>query len=254
MDIADIELRLSGGASNTDPAASLGGIISSETVKSQGLSGTMAGVTLVDGSGNTAGNGTLTFTYNGGTGRTLQWTPPGGSIGAAVVVDTDARYTLPGADDSQYIVVETVHTSLPGSDDSQTIAVTDLTNEIYDDIDKTESYDGRIEFRCLYLINNGDDTAVDPRLYVASGPSGADSLTLGMDPAGLNGTPSAVPAETTAPAGVTFAAATDTATALAFGNLDPGEFYPFWLKRTVPAETQSGTASDVTQLAIVAVI
>lgn len=62
----DLEFRLSGGSSNSNPALSLGGAMSSVSVGSDALAWTgasMAGVTLVRGHGNPSGSGTLVFVH-----------------------------------------------------------------------------------------------------------------------------------------------------------------------------------------------
>jgi len=74
-------------------------------------------------SANGAGTGYLT--YNN-TNKTLQWTPPGGTIGQAQVVTKDGRYQLFGADPTKYCRVIVTIASLPGSNKVDAIAITAL--------------------------------------------------------------------------------------------------------------------------------
>lgn len=252
MDIAYIEMRLSGGASNADAAASLGGAMSTTTaVRGESLSGTVPGVTFLDGAGNPASAGTVTYTHNGGTGRTLQWTPNGGTIGAAVVVDASARYKIESADTAKFITISVTAGSLPSADNTYNVTPSALANKVFDDISKDESLAGDVEYRCLYLINTGASSATSIKLWV-SDPAGADSLMLGLDPAGAGGTATTIANEGTAPTGVTFATKDSVSNALSIGTLTAGQAFPFWIKRTVPAATLTSTSADTCTFGIAA--
>src|SRR4051812_30244015 len=95
INIAYLEVRLSGGTGNTDQNASLGGDVSSERVLSQSATApvNVTGVTIDYAGGNGLGaTGVLTWTEPA---NTLTWTPPSGTIGTAVAIDVanDAKYT-----------------------------------------------------------------------------------------------------------------------------------------------------------------
>lgn len=73
---------------------------------------------------NGAGAGTITYTYDAGGQHTLQWTPPGDTIGAAVTISKDGKYQVYGADTTKYIRILITHASLPGSNTTGSVTIT----------------------------------------------------------------------------------------------------------------------------------
>ena len=67
---------------------------------------------------NGAGSGTLAFTYDAGGKHTLQWTPPGGTIGEAVTISKDGKFQIFGADKTKYIRILVTTADLPGISDT----------------------------------------------------------------------------------------------------------------------------------------
>lgn len=77
---------------------------------------------------NGAGDGTLTFTFDGGGEHTLKWTPPGGTIGEAVTISKDGKFQIFGADETKYIRVMVTNGSLAGSSQTDSdITITALS-------------------------------------------------------------------------------------------------------------------------------
>ena len=193
--LAYLETRLSGGATNTNPAKSLGGPMSSERVLSQTATGltTITGVTVDDAAGNTEGSGTLTFTYSA-TAPTLRWTPPGGAAGTAINVASNGKYALQGASNGGLLFVTVVAASLPSSTQSNTITVANIANEVWDDVSKAEALAGDTEYRCLYLKNaHSTDLMSDVRVWRQNDTDGQDVLSLELGVAGVgNGTTTGV--------------------------------------------------------------
>lgn len=185
--LAYLETRLSGGATNTNPAKSLGGPMSSERVLSQAATAptTITGVTINDAAGNAEGAGTLTYTYHA-TAPTLKWTPPSGSAGIAVNVSTNSRYALQGASNGGLLFVTVVAASLPSSSQTNTITIAGIANEVWDDVSKAEALAGDTEYRCLYLYNaHSTDTMASGLLWRHTDTAGQDVLSLELDPAGV---------------------------------------------------------------------
>lgn len=245
--IAHLERRLSGGASNTDPGLSLGGAMSTvaggKLLSQSATAGTpIAGVTVVDGAGNAAGNGVLSFAVAA---TTLTWTPPGGSAGDPVTVNADGRYTVYGSGGGTYLIVDVVTGSLPAGDVAQTYTVANIANQGWDDVPKSESWPGQTEYRCFYY--QWTATAAGPAYgvlaWISQQATGADDLEIGLDPAGINGIATTVANETTAPAGVTFSAPLGEGSALNVGTLNPGDYFAVWEKRVVPAATTVASPS-----------
>jgi len=182
INIAYLEVRLSGGSGNTDPDLSLGGDMSSERVLSQSASGitNITGVTIAYASGNAVGAGTLAFNA---TGDTLTWTPNGGSAGAAVPVGADGKYTILGS--AGFLLVTVVAASLPVGNQSDAITIANIANETFDDVTKAESFAGDVEYRCLYLTNTHDtDPFLDVVAFVPFQPT-PGAVAIGADPNGV---------------------------------------------------------------------
>lgn len=256
-DLSELKVRLSGGASNTTPGSSLGGIMSTVAggiVLSQlatASASPISGVTLGDATGNTVGNGTLTYTYSA-TAPKLAWTPPSGAIGTAVDVSVAGTYTLRGASDGGTLDVTVVPASLPGANKSDTIAITMQDQKLFDDVTKAESNTGVIQYRCVYLANAGTVATVDEKLdveiWLDSDTPGEDVISLGLatqapddgGATGVSGTnyPATIADENTAPAGVTFTKPTSAAPLTAFDlSVAGGSSFAkaLWIKREVPA-------------------
>lgn len=260
VQLHELTMWLSGGAVNTLPLSSLGGVISTTAkVLSQNATATtnVTGVTIVDATGNVEGNGTIDFTL---TGTTLQWTPPGGSIGVAVPTLIDGRYSLAGAG-GELLIVDVVAASLPiGNAADINIAITNNKNAVFDDILKSESFAGDNEYRALYVKNESVvDTAFDVLLWIQAQPSGADSMQIMIDPAGAGdgvttGVAQTVVNENTVPATGTFSAPSSASTALALGQIAAGQVAAFWIKRTIPALNTVTTLNDLSSIGIKAFV
>ncbi len=78
----------------------------------------------------TNGAGAGTLTYNRAN-NTLQYTAPGGSIGAAVKLSRDGRYQVFDADQAKYVRVVITAASLPGTNQTDTVTITTLPGAIY---------------------------------------------------------------------------------------------------------------------------
>ena len=79
---------------------------------------------------NGIGSGTLTFTYDAGGKHTMQWTSPGGTIGAAVSITQDGKYQIFDIDKTKYCRVVVDHSALPTSNQTDTITTTALAGSI----------------------------------------------------------------------------------------------------------------------------
>lgn len=247
-----VEYRLSGGASNTDPDSALGGAMSTVSgglIASQSLTpdSSLAGVTFDYGANNsTSSTGTVTYTASG---TLLRWTPPGGNIGVAVNIGTNGTYTILDANSERYIVVTVVAASLPGTDATRTITVANNANTLFDDIEVADSIAGDTEYRCFYVKNaHGADSMSNTVLWVDTQTAGPDSIEIGLDPAGAGGTATTIADENTAPSGVSFSAPTNASTGLNLGTLTAGQSYAVWIKRTIAAGTTPTTVADYSAL------
>jgi len=254
---AYIEYRLSGGASNSDPAASWGGIMSSTRIAGKTATGisNITGVSIEDAPGSTNGAGTLAFTASG---QTLAWTPSGGTIGPSVAVDGgDGRYTLWGVNadlTAGYLFITVTVSSLPGTDQSDAITVANATNRTYPDVTKKQSFDGLVDYMAMYVHNaHPTDPFIGAKFYIGLNTSGPDDISIGLDPAGvgdgsMTGVATTIASAITAPAGVTFSQPANIGAALGGDHLNAGEARALWQKRVVPAGTTTSAPSDISTL------
>jgi hypothetical protein len=247
--LVDIGLFLSGGAGNTDPNASLGGIISSTRFLSQNATGnTISGVTINDAAENATGSGTLAYAVSG---QTLTWTPPGGGAGVAVPVGTNGTYIIRGAGATAgYLRVTVVAGSLPASNASNTVTIAYRDNNMFDDVTKAEALAGNDNYRCIYFKNtHATDTATNFSIWIRQDAPGADTISVGSDPAGVGdgsstGVATTIANEATAPAGVVFSQPLSEGAAINLGTFGPGQGRAVWEKRNVPVTTLTTTADD----------
>jgi hypothetical protein len=248
-DASYLEYRLSGGAANTDPDLSLGGVMSSETIKGQSQTGlTMTGVTYVDGSGNPEGVGDLQLRA----GPVLRWQPSGDTFLNQPDVSADGRYSL-YATSGAAIFVDVVSASLPAPDVDNTLTIANIRNELFDDIASNESWDGMTDYRCFFLTNtHPTDTFNTVKIYIDQQPLGADTLRLGYNSAGLNADAETIVNETTAPSGsVVFGTHTSEGTAIDLSPLAAGDRFAVWVERSISPGTLTGSQRNVFRFRVV---
>jgi hypothetical protein len=257
--IAYLEIRLSGGASNTDPeAAYAGGAMSTVAgglVDSQSATAlsTITGVTILDAAGNAPGVGTMVFDFSA---KTLRFTPPGGTAGTPVDVSVNGDYAIQGGNNGGLLKVTVVAGSLPGSNQTNTTTIANLTENIFDDVAKTESRDGSVAVRGLFLKNaHGVDAMVDGKLWIENNTPGQDVVQIAMDTVAVDADATAVASEpdtagALASASIDFDAnnPVDAASGLTVPDLDAGEFQAFWIKRTVPAGVDASELNNTFRL------
>jgi hypothetical protein len=120
---------------------------------------------------------------------------------------------------------------------STTTAVTDnVTHNLFDQVDGTESAAGDTEYRGVYLLNNhGSLTAQNTKVYISSNTASADTeIAIALAGEGLNVTMETIANENTAPAGETFSTtAIDYASGLSMGNIPFGQRFGLWIRRVV---------------------
>lgn len=261
ISISDIKALYSGGSTNINPDLSLGGVISGvngNEVISQLTSPTtnVTGVTVVNAYSNPLGAGTLKYDPNT---STLYWKPYAGVQFSTIPITGDGTYVI--GDSGGYLVVDIVVLNLPVvvAEDAD-IIVTNKMNNVFDSISSTESLDGRIEYRCLYIKNtHAADTAYDVRIWVRQQPIGPDELDIALDPAGTgNGATTGVAIgplndevdSTNLLSALTWSRPSTQATGLLLANLAPGECRAFWEKRRIPANSTQQVANDTSKIGI----
>jgi len=262
LSIGEIEVQLSGGAANTDPDLSLGGAISTAAAgANRVISQTAAaptnvtGVSIINAFGNAEGNGELTWDQPT---SYLYWRPFGAISSIGFNITADGIYSI--GDTNGFIVVDVTFASLPGTSEVDSdITIANATENAFDNVSALESLNGDVEYRCFYLKNtNGADTAFDVRIWVKSQPSGPDELDIALDTGGKNitaiGPLSNEEDGTSLLTGLSWSRPSTQATGLTLGNLTTGDYYAFWIRRTVAAETTQKEPNDISSIGYSALV
>lgn len=241
--MAELGTYLTGGAANSDPDQSTGGIVSSTKVLSQSVTGltTITGLSGLTGFGNAIGDGTLTF--NSST-TTVTWTPKNGTTGTAVDISVDGTYFVQSGSDGGALELTVVAGDLPTSTISNTLTVANEDQKLLTDVSKTQSDTGTSIYHCFALKNSGTDIKKDVTIWVAQNTPGQDTISLAVASAAAGdgattGLETDTTDETIAPTGPVFTAPTTKATGLSIGDLSAaaGSTHTrcFWVKQLVPA-------------------
>lgn len=240
-DISSFEFHLSGGASNANPNASLGGPISSNHLLSMAPalksgSSAVAGVTIVNAVNMPYSD--ITFTSVAG-----KLTVNDGTNSVQITVTANGRYTA-SLLINRWVVVDVISSALGTGNTTGIYNFSYAKNAIFDDVTSSQSAVGSVEYRCVYFKNNSDLQATNVRFWIASQPSGGDAMQIGIDPAGT-GTATTIASESAAPAGVVFSSPADIASAIVSGTLNVGQAFALWIRRTVPAGISVGASNDL---------
>lgn len=236
--LADFVMRLSGGAANTSAAAALGGAMSTVAggrVLSQSTTGlVITGVVIDDAMGQAEGDGSLFFDFSA---TSLRWTPPGGVAGTAVTVSSDGTYAIQGGNNGGVLLVTVTAASLPSSDQTNVITVSNVANNIWDDVSKADSQAGDIEYRGLYWENaDGADAILDAKFWINTQTPGQDVIAIADGDEAVNVALEIIADENTAPVGPVFSGPTSYDTGIALpASMAAGDYKGWWIRRTVPA-------------------
>lgn len=143
------------------------------------------------------------------------------------IVPTDIQYRLSGGAGNTLSVA-----SLGGA---KSTAVAGAS--IFDDVSSAEATAGDAEYRCLYVHNaHASLTLSGAVLWIPTNtPSPTTAIDVGVGTSAVNGTEQTIANESTAPAGVTFAAAGTQSAGIALGDIPAGQSKAVWLRRTVQA-------------------
>lgn len=123
------------------------------------------------------------------------------------------------------------------------VAIVDNTlNNLFDDVSGVEHSAGDINYRCLYVKNDSDETATNVRIFIDTNtPAVDDTIDIGKDLAGVGngsttGVADTIADERTAPSpAVTFSSASGYDNGILLGTIAAGQVYAIWVRRTVTA-------------------
>lgn len=113
---------------------------------------------------------------------------------------------------------------------------TAVPSTIFDDVSGDESSTGDIEYRGVYILNNGDVDLQNAIVWIQTNtPSADDTIAIALCDEGANATMETVANENTSPVGPSFTAPANKGTGLSVGTLAAGQRYGVWIRRTVTA-------------------
>jgi hypothetical protein len=109
-------------------------------------------------------------------------------------------------------------------------------NTLFDTVSAGEAGSGDTEYRCFYVLNDGDEVLDSVKVWISDQPTqGTYALALGGE--GIDGTAETVANESTAPTGESFSSPVTALTGLECGPLNPGQRRPVWARRVIGAAT-----------------
>lgn len=122
--------------------------------------------------------------------------------------------------------------SLGGAKSSVEAAV-----NIFDDVSASEAAAGDVELRCVYVQNaHATLTLGGAVLWIPTNtPAASTTCDVGVGTSIVNGTEQLLGDEGAVPAGVVFQAAPTFETAVALGDIPPGQHRAVWIRRTINA-------------------
>lgn len=240
----ELDFWLSGGASNTDPTASLGGARSTaQTTVTQtySLSSALSGLTLLYASGRDDAAGTdavVTLDTSGPSDRVRLTQYPNSNLQSGSLTGTTGtttgyskrRWDPGGLIEDRGVMRVTADWDVLTPSETRNLIVTTPQDELFAPYVEADYTAGATFYRCIYLRNNGS-AALGSGFTVEPGLE-PDSLSIafGLDPAGVNGTATTIANEHTAPASVSF-----STSALAFPDLAAGDVQALWIRITMAA-------------------
>lgn len=131
----------------------------------------------------------------------------------------------------------TDHAASIGGAMSTTAASADA---IFDIVGADEASAGDVEYRKVFIYNDGDVDFDEARVWISDQPT-VGAYAMALDGAGKNADGDTAADEDTPPSGETFTTPTDYAGGLSLGAMAAGDRYAVWLRRTIGAAS-SGVA------------
>jgi len=111
-------------------------------------------------------------------------------------------------------------------------------NSLFNEISGIDVVRGRSIYRCIYLSNTDTVNSAVGLLLWVDGILQASSLSVGVDPAGVNGTAQVISDKYQQPTGVDFVETYGQSSALPLALLTSGDYVPVWIKLTPEEITQ----------------
>jgi hypothetical protein len=229
-------LYLTGGASNTDPDASLGGVPSSVSVRGLGaiLGARRIPAIAVRNVFPACGEGDALLEVDS-TGTALLFTPPDGLVGPAFPVGEGETAIIHGSDVNKAIKVYREAGLSMAAGLAMDLALKIALNGVLSqgNLTSAERAAGKTSYRALMLSAHGDYDVTSIAIWFPS--SGQSTWSVGAETPDSNGNLQTIPNETTAPSGVSWTTPVSESGALTIATLAKGETLGLWIRRVFPA-------------------
>lgn len=239
-------LFLSGGASNLDPNASLGGVASSTRVRGHGAKvGDTIPSIRIDNVFPACGEGDASLLIDAA--GDLVFTPPGVVAGTPVTIADGESKILSGVDSNKAIrVFREAGLASVGLMDLKFV---DAMNGVlaHGDVTDAQRAAGVTTYRALMLTAQGPFGVIDIRLWLPPVSGAQATYSMGTEVA-VGSTIQIIADEFTAPAAVVFSSPTTEGAALVIPAISPGDFVGLWIRKTFPIGTVA--AQEDVQLAM----
>jgi hypothetical protein len=154
------------------------------------------------------------------------------------IVNSEIKYRLSGGGANS-----SPEASLGGAKSS-----TEMSTDIFDDVNSSEASAGDTEYRCIYIHNaNGSLTMESAKIWIQTNTPSADTtIAIGAGTSAVNATEQTVVDESTAPSGVSFSSPATEGVAVSLGNIPSGQHKAVWIRRTVNASSAAYTNDGFT--------
>ena len=224
-------IYLSGGSTNTDPAASLGGARSDTEVRGLGALVTKGTGLVIENvtAANGEGEGTIRKLASG----KFAYTPPGATEGSPATLDPGSRAVLRGADLNKAVRVYRPRAS--AADGETKFTLMRPYNGVFgmEDLSDADRQSGAVHYRAVFFVNHGPNRIVNCRVWQTVVDRVQSDFSFSMETP-VAGEIQTVADEDTAPSGVSLSTAGSEADAIRLPDLGPSESVGFWVKREFP--------------------
>lgn len=237
-----LDLVYTGGSSNTDPAASLGGAPSTTKLRGLGtlLTSPISAIRIDQARMGqlSEGTGSLKTNEDGD----LLYTPPGGSVGSAVAIAADESKVVSGSDGEAGLrVFRESGLPYPNNRTCTITAVTMLHGALsHGPVSDLERQAGVTTYRAIMLYAQGDYEVINVNLWCPAVAGAQATYSLALEEPDSAGEIQTIANQWTEPSGVSWSTPTSEGTALELGTIDAGFYYGLWIRRVFPS---SGTVS-----------
>lgn len=245
QDMNGLGLFLTGGASNSNPDASLGGAPSATWVRGLGAlvqPKIIPALRIEDAfPANGAGAGSIEVNEAGA----VLWKGPGDSYGSATAVAAGADATIPGGTAGKSLRVNReAGLGLPAGAVTA-LELVEIMNGVLaqKNVANADRLAGKTTYRAIMLEGTGLIGCQGLVIWLPS-TGGQATWAIALETP-VNGAIQSIANETTAPTGLTFSSPSTMGAGLTIPNLSAGQLMGLWIKRTFPAAGHASLLENV---------